>query len=158
MSQTIVTTSEFRSGLDPFTLRLSVHPRTGGRSATRNGPRTEGDIDDALAASFPASDPPSWNPGRARLGPVDTLRSGSVSRLVRVPLASNRVVPEIPGVVDVSRPERSERTALQIVTSIAAATGIALLVPVVILLVGLPIVLAIRGMAEVVLWLVSGLG
>jgi hypothetical protein len=68
------------------------------------------------------------------------------------------VVPEIPGVVDVSRPERSERTALQIVTSIAAATGIALLVPVVILLVGLPIVLAIRGMAEVVLWLVSGLG
>jgi hypothetical protein len=29
-------------------------------------------IDDALAASFPASDPPAWNPGVARPIPVGT--------------------------------------------------------------------------------------
>lgn len=37
---------------------------------------SEVNIDDALAASFPASDPPAWNPGLARPCPDDPLSDG----------------------------------------------------------------------------------
>jgi len=36
----------------------------------RNRLAAERVIDDVLADSFPASDPPSWNPGMTRPGPV----------------------------------------------------------------------------------------
>jgi hypothetical protein len=38
------------------------------RPPARLEPRSEAAVDEALAASFPASDPPSWNPGTARPG------------------------------------------------------------------------------------------
>ena len=40
-----------------------------------SGPRLERElaIDDALEASFPASDPPAWNPGLARVVPDDAV-------------------------------------------------------------------------------------
>ena len=55
--------------------------------------------------------------------------------------------------VDVSRPMSAERTFLQGLVSLAGAAGIALLVPFAILLVGLPVVLAVRGVLEVIGWL-----
>ena len=61
------------------------------------------------------------------------------------------------GVIDVSRPSGSERTLLQALISLAGAAGIALLVPFVILLMGLPIALAVRGLLEVVAWLFPAL-
>jgi hypothetical protein len=53
----------------------------------------------------------------------------------------------------VSHPYGVERTLLQALTSFARAAGIALLGPLAILLVGLPIVLAVRGFAEAVAWM-----
>ena len=48
---------------------------------------------------------------------------------------------------------RQKRTLVQQLTSLAAASGIALLVPIAILSIGIPIALAARGLAEVVEWL-----
>jgi hypothetical protein len=49
------------------------------RVAVQGERRSELAIDDALAGTFPASDPPAWNPGVARPSPVAT------SRQVRTP-------------------------------------------------------------------------
>jgi hypothetical protein len=57
--------------------------------------------------------------------------------------------------VDLSPPHGSERTLLQALVSIAGAAGIALLVPFAILLIGMPIALAVRGLVEVLTWLLS---
>jgi hypothetical protein len=57
-------------------------------------------------------------------------------------------------VIDVSLP-RTKRTFLQVLASLAGAAGIALLVPFVILLIGLPVALVIRGIAEAVGWLLA---
>ncbi len=85
-------------------------------------------LDEVLADSFPASDPPSWNPGMARPDPGGR------------------------DVIDVSR-SRRERTLFQALTSLAGAGGIALLVPFAILLVGLPVAVSVRGVLAAVGWL-----
>ena len=54
--------------------------------------------------------------------------------------------------LDHSRPNSGYRTFLQGLVSLAGATGIALLVPIAILVVGLPVVLAVRGVLEAIGW------
>lgn len=92
----------------------------------------EAALDEALAESFPASDPPSWNPGMARPVPVP-------SRTAAGPPAS----------------DASGRTFGQMVTSLAAVAGLALLVPAVVLLVGTPVALVVRAALELVEWVSS---
>jgi hypothetical protein len=87
-------------------------------------------IDDVLADSFPASDPPSWNPGITRLSPVGPLRDQTSALSATT----------------------DAKTFLQGLTSLAGAAGIALLVPFGILLVGLPVALAVRGLLEAIGW------
>jgi hypothetical protein len=60
--------------------------------------------------------------------------------------------------VHVSPPHDSERTLLQALASLAGAAGIALLVPFAILLIGMPIALAVRGLVEVFTWFLSVAG
>ncbi len=113
-------------------------------------------IDDALAGSFPASDPPAWNPGIARPIPPDPSRGRAASH-GRLSTASEQTARGTPGVTDASRPGSSEPTLLQALVSIAGAAGLALLVPLVVVLVGLPVALAGRGLLEVLAWLFPAL-
>jgi hypothetical protein len=58
-------------------------------------------------------------------------------------------------VIDVSRPARGGRPFLRGLVSLAGAAGIALAVPFVILLIGMPIALAVRGLLEAVGWVLG---
>ena len=112
-------------------------------------------IDDVLADSFPASDPPSWNPGVTRLhfdGDLPHRASGQTPRT-----DAGEIANALSDVIDVSRSARGGRTFRHGLASLAGATGIALAVPFVILLIGMPIALVVRGLLEVVGWVHSWL-
>jgi hypothetical protein len=112
---------------------------------TRQRLAAERAIDDVLKDSFPASDPPSWNPGVARPDP-------SVRERVEDAPTEIRAGAEAIGIIDVSRPH-GERTLVQALVSFTGAAAISLTVPFVVLLIGLPFALAIRGLLEAIAWL-----
>ena len=110
-------------------------------------------IDDVLADSFPASDPPSWNPGVTRLNLDGQLAYRSSGH---TPISHAGERGNGPSdVIDVSRPTGGGRTFLQGLISLAGAAGIALAAPFVILLIGLPVALAVRGLLEAVGWVLG---
>jgi len=104
-------------------------------------------LDEVLADSFPASDPPSWNPGIVRPGPAGHLTRGAASAE-----DVERTLP-MADVVAVSPPAHTDRTFLQGLASLFGAGGLALLMGVAILLIGLPIALVVRGLLEAISWL-----
>jgi VIT1/CCC1 family predicted Fe2+/Mn2+ transporter len=110
-------------------------------------------IDDVLADSFPASDPPSWNPGITRLALGGHLADRASGHTPLTDAGPRRA--GLSDVVDVSRPASEGRTFLQGLVSLTGAAGIAPAVPFVILLIGLPISLAVRGLLEVVGWVLG---
>jgi hypothetical protein len=110
-------------------------------------------LDGVLAASFPASDPPSWTPGIVRPAPKGGV-APRTENAERIAETSARAV--ACDARALSQPTRGRRTFLQGLRSLSGATGIALLVPVAILMVGLPVVLAVRGVGEVIGWLLGG--
>jgi hypothetical protein len=143
------TSIEYRDGGAAIApIIVAVDGPVGEFSSARERLAVERAIDDVLADSFPASDPPSWNPGIARPDPV-------VSAFGHVALAaaSTAGAGRVDRGVDVSRAMSAERTFLQGLVSLVGAAGIALLVPFAILLVGLPVVLVVRGVLEVIGWL-----
>jgi hypothetical protein len=124
----------------------SLHQPAGAHVAVLRERRLEAAVDEALADSFPASDPPAWNQGVARPVPGDAVQNPGVVPRQRDHDAARTGTS---GVIDVSRGHGSARTFVQALVSLAGAAGLALLVPVAILLVGLPFVLALRGLVDV---------
>ena len=106
-------------------------------------------IDDVLTGTFPASDPPAWTPGMARLAPA----------IATPPADSDTPQDETNDVradeIDALRPTRSERTFAQALVSLTAAAGLALLAPFAILAIGIPVVLGVRGLLEVADWFLA---
>ena len=118
--------------------------RTTADAVARQRLAAERAMDEVLAESFPASDPPSWNPGVARADP--SLRglddrhasSGGPDAAVR---GLDRVRP------------RWHRSFLQGVVSLGGGAAIAVIVPFAVLLIGLPVALALRALLELIGWL-----
>ena len=109
-------------------------------------------IDGVLADSFPASDPPSWNPGVARLHFDGDLAHRASRQTPRTDAGKRGRGSDV---IDVSRPTSGGRPVLHGLVSLAGAAGIALAVPFVILLIGMPIALAVRSLLEVVGWVLG---
>ena len=118
-------------------------------SSGRRRLAVERGIDEVLADSFPASDPPSWTPGVARPQPVGDA-AGDHAGLGETTAAGVGDFDGIAGVIAVSTPMSGGRPFFQTLVSLAAAAGIAVLVPFAILLVGLPIALLVRGLLEAI--------
>ena len=100
-------------------------------------------IDEVLAGTFPASDAPAWTPGVAR--PAPGIHSRAAEHAATEPRA---------GVIDVSRPA-IPRTLGQALTSQIAVAGLALMVPLVILAVGVPVALGVGSALVFAEWLMS---
>jgi hypothetical protein len=123
------------------------------RGAEADGERA---LDQVLADSFPASDPPPWTLGVARrdsnpdaIAPL----SRSVADSARADVAGPRAL--VNDVVILGGGSRGPRTSIQRLATLAGAMGVALLVPVAILVVGLPVVLLVRGIVEAITWLMT---
>ena len=100
-------------------------------------------IDDVLAGSFPASDPPAWTPGIAR--PAPELAEGMNPGTAQDGPNDSRAL----GVIDVSRPADPAHPFARGLVSLTAAAGLALLVPIAILAVAMPVTLGVRGVLEI---------
>ena len=111
-------------------------------------------LDQVLADSFPASDPPSWTLGVAQPASSGYMRSTESADETATAKSDGEAARVKRDVIDVSLP-RTRRTFLQGLVSLAGAAGIALLVPFAILLIGRPIALVVRGIAEAIGWLLA---
>jgi hypothetical protein len=143
------TAIEYRDRTLPAILPIDVTlgRRAGAPSERWNRLEAERAIDEVLAESFPASDPPSWNPGVSRPAPpVSMHREATQSERTDANAGRRRS-----GVI-VSRPE-ADSTFVDGLISLAGAAGIALLVPFVILLIAMPVALTVRGLLELTGWL-----
>jgi hypothetical protein len=109
-------------------------------------------LDQVLADSFPASDPPSWTLGVAQPASFGYPGSAESADETAVESSDGEAAKVKRDVIDVSLPA-TKRTFLEGLVSLSGAAGIALLVPFVILLIGLPIFLAVRGVAVAIAWL-----
>jgi hypothetical protein len=137
---------------------VAEHPdvRTRQFEARRANSATERALDEVLADSFPASDPPPWTLGVAR-GDSESDATAHLSRSVADSARAEVARPPalVNDVVILGGGSRGPRTLIQHLATLAGAMGVALMVPVAILVVGLPVVLLVRGVIEAITWLTT---
>lgn len=102
-------------------------------------------VDEVLADSFPASDPPPWTLGRPPAPPLErTARA-----IEHDAVWSSHATVILAG---------GKRTAWDWLATALGAIGIGMAVPIAILLIGIPIAVAIRTLIEAAAWLAAILG
>ncbi len=99
-------------------------------------------LDEVLVDSFPASDPPPWTFGRLAAAPQEGPRP---PRQDEDEWSCHTTV-IVPG---------GSRTAWQWLTSGVGAIGVAMVIPIVILILGIPLALATHAMIDVVIRLLK---
>ncbi len=109
-------------------------------------------IDDVLAGTFPASDPPAWTPGVARPAPDATLRPRAA-----VPSPPHTTYTRA-GVLDVPGSSASEPTFARVLVTVIGAAGVALLMALALLVIGTPVALGVRGALELAVWVLAMIG
>jgi hypothetical protein len=110
-------------------------------------------IDDVLLGSFPASDPPAWSPGIARVAPPIHEAGGQPAGGEDSPRGARDVPPARPA--DAPDPGPAAPTFVQSLVSLVGVAGFAVLVPFAILAIGAPVARVIRGAIELAAWLLS---
>jgi hypothetical protein len=113
-------------------------------------------VDQALADSFPASDPPPWTLGVV-YAPSEFHAIAGLPRFSTASVRDEGAPPPDPvkDVIILDGGSRARRTPIQWLMTLAGVMGLVLLVPFAILIIGLPVALAVRGIVEAVTWLAA---
>jgi hypothetical protein len=148
-----VTAIEYRAGSTATILSPNGADEKAAEESSERRLAAEQRLDRVLADSFPASDPPSWNPGMIRPAPVVSPVEDSVVYPETSRTGASHRKNGADRVVFVSEPITGKRSFLRGLVSFAGAIATVALVPLGILLIGLPVAGAIRGLLELIGWL-----
>ena len=132
---------------------LVIDRRVGELRDRRGRLAAERALDDVLADSFPASDPPSWNPGITRLALGGNLADRASGHTPLTDAGARWA--GLSDVVDVSRQQAKDVRFFKDWSPSLERRASRSWCPFVILLIGLPIALAVRGLLEVVGWVLG---